>query len=112
MCSATNSAGDRLRPNLAAVEIDTDDRSFLGVTKSARGFAWRERLPAHLKQTATAISQRHGLPDLIGRVLAARGIGLDAVPTFLDPSLKALNTSAETEHGSITALGTRARVAS
>ncbi|MFT3731147.1 MAG: single-stranded-DNA-specific exonuclease RecJ [Hyphomicrobium sp.] len=79
-----------MRPNLAAVEIDTDDRSFLGVTKSARGFAWRERLPAHLKQTATAISQRHGLPDLIGRVLAARGIGLDAVPTFLDPSLKAL----------------------
>jgi single-stranded-DNA-specific exonuclease len=60
------------------------------VTKSARGFAWRERLPVHLKPIATAISQRHGLPDLMGRVLAARGIGLDAVPTFLDPTLKAL----------------------
>jgi single-stranded-DNA-specific exonuclease len=81
-----------LRPNLAAVETDDGaaERSFLGVTKSARGFAWRERLPAHLKQIATAISQRHGLPDLMGRVLAARGIGLDAVATFLDPTLKAL----------------------
>jgi single-stranded-DNA-specific exonuclease len=81
-----------LRPNLATVEQDagTAERSFLGVTKSARGFAWRERLPEHLKQIATAISQRHGLPDLVGRVLAARGVGLDAVPTFLDPTLKAL----------------------
>jgi single-stranded-DNA-specific exonuclease len=81
-----------LRPNLAAIETDGGDvgRSFLGVTKSARGYAWRERLPAHLKQIATAISQRHGLPDLMGRVLAARGIGLDDVATFLDPTLKAL----------------------
>jgi len=81
-----------LRTNLAAVDIETGtaEGSFLGVTKSARGFAWRERLPAHLKPIATAISQRHGLPDLIGRVLAARGVGLDAVPTFLDPTLKAL----------------------
>jgi single-stranded-DNA-specific exonuclease len=39
---------------------------------------------------ATAISQRHGLPELMGSVLAARGIGFDAVPTFLDPTLKAL----------------------
>lgn len=81
-----------MRANLATVETDvgTAERSFLGVTKSARGFAWRERLPEHQKQIATAISQRHGLPDLIGRVLAARGVGLDAVPTFLDPTLKAL----------------------
>ncbi|HML29719.1 MAG TPA: single-stranded-DNA-specific exonuclease RecJ [Hyphomicrobium sp.] len=71
-------------------DIGTAERPFLGVTKSARGFAWRERLPEHQKQIATAISQRHGLPDLIGRVLAARGVGLDAVPTFLDPTLKAL----------------------
>ncbi|MBS0233859.1 MAG: single-stranded-DNA-specific exonuclease RecJ [Proteobacteria bacterium] len=81
-----------MRTNLAAVDIETGaaERSFLGVTKSARGFAWRERLAAHLKPIATAISQRHGLPDLIGRVLAARGVSLDAVPTFLDPTLKAL----------------------
>lgn len=81
-----------MRTNLAAADIESGaaERPFLSVSKSARGFAWRERLPAHLKPLATAISQRHGLPDLMGRVLAARGIGLDAVPTFLDPTLKAL----------------------
>ena len=41
-------------------------------------------------KTATAISQRHDLPDLLGRVLAARGIGLDEVPVALNPTVKAL----------------------
>ena len=70
--------------------IATDDGAFLGVTASARGFAWRERLDAAAAKTATAISQRHGLPELLGRVLASRGIGLDEVPVALDPTLKAL----------------------
>ena len=64
--------------------------AFLGVTASARGFAWRERLDAAAAKTAIAISQRHGLPELLGRVLASRGIGLDEVPVALDPTLKAL----------------------
>jgi single-stranded-DNA-specific exonuclease len=63
---------------------------FLGVEKSARGFRWQERLTPPQRQLALAISQRHGLPDMIGRVLAARGVDLDAVPVFLDPSIKAL----------------------
>ncbi|HEY8129501.1 MAG TPA: single-stranded-DNA-specific exonuclease RecJ, partial [Hyphomicrobium sp.] len=81
-----------MRTNFATIEIEAgaDERSFLGVKSSARGFAWRERLAPHLKPLATAISQRHGLPDLMGRVLAARGVGLDDVATFLDPTLKAL----------------------
>ena len=49
----------------------------MGVVQSARGFRWQERLPASLRGVATAISQQHGLPDLMGRVLAARGIGLE-----------------------------------
>ena len=40
--------------------------------------------------TAVAISQRHALPELLGRVLAARGVGLDEVPVALDPTIKAL----------------------
>ena len=63
--------------------------SFLGVTQSARGFAWRERLEPGSRNAALAISQRHGLPELLGRVLAARGIGLDEVPDVLDPTIKA-----------------------
>lgn len=64
--------------------------AFLGVTASVRGFEWRERLSGHDHAIATAISQRHGLPDLLGRVLAGRGVGIDDVEIFLDPSLKAL----------------------
>src|SRR5262245_34593722 len=76
-----------------AKDIATDDAgagAFLGVAASARGFAWREGLDAAAAKTAIAISQRHGLPELLGRVLASRGIGLDEVPVALDPTLKAL----------------------
>lgn len=63
---------------------------FLGVSNSVKGFAWRERLEGGQKLVADAIAQRHGLPELLGRMLAARGVGLDGVATFLDPTLKAL----------------------
>ena len=77
-----------VRKALAVEEIA--GAAFLGVTASARGLAWRDRLDAAAAMTAIAISQRHGLPELLGRVLAARGIGIDEVPVALDPSLKAL----------------------
>lgn len=64
--------------------------AYLGVGASARGFAWRERLAPSALKTATAISQRYALPELLGRILAARDIGLDDVPTVLEPTLKAL----------------------
>ena len=77
-----------VRKALAVEEIA--GAAFLGVTASARGLAWRDRLDAAAAMTAIAICQRHGLPELLGRVLAARGIGIDEVPVALDPSLKAL----------------------
>src|SRR6185312_11969723 len=64
--------------------------AFLGVTRSTRGFAWRERLNPAVANVAIAISQRYRLPELLGRVLAARGIRIDEVSVVLDPSLKAL----------------------
>jgi single-stranded-DNA-specific exonuclease len=72
------------------VEIDAAAGAYLGVTASARGMAWRDRLDAAAAKTAIAISQRHALPELLGRVLASRGIGLDEVPVALDPTVKAL----------------------
>ncbi len=63
---------------------------FLGVEASARGLTWRARLAADAETQAAAISQRHGLPELLGRVLAARGVAIDEVPTVLNPTLKAL----------------------
>ena len=63
---------------------------FLGVSASARGYQWRERLSGEAQLRAAAISQRHGLPELLGRVLAGRGVALDDVPVMLNPTLKAL----------------------
>jgi single-stranded-DNA-specific exonuclease len=67
-----------------------DGGAYLGITQSARGYAWRERLDGPARNIATAISQRHGLPELLGRILAARGIGLDDVEVTLEPTIKAL----------------------
>jgi len=64
--------------------------AYLGVSASVRGFAWRDRLDAAAAKTAVAISQRHGLPEMLGRVLASRGVGIDQVATALDPTVRAL----------------------
>jgi single-stranded-DNA-specific exonuclease len=77
----------RVRPRERA---DSDTQAFLGVTASARGYTWRERLAPGAANLALAISQQHGLPELLGRVLAARGIAIEDVPTVLEPTIRAL----------------------
>ncbi len=67
-----------------------DDGAFLGVVNSAKGYRWCETLEPGRFNDAVAISQQHGLPELLGRVLAARGVGLDEVAVFLDPTIRAL----------------------
>ena len=66
------------------------DAPYLGVFRSAKGFQWRERLQPHRRGTAVAIAQRNDIPELLGRVLAARGVGPDEAPGFLAPTLKSL----------------------
>lgn len=68
----------------------TAQRSFLGVERSATGRRWIDRLDATAHHTAAALAQRHDLPDMLARVAAGRGVGLDDIAIFLDPSLKAL----------------------
>ncbi len=63
----------------------TED-SFLGVDASATGRRWLLR-PGD-DRLALALSQRYGLPDLIARMLASRGIGIDETPDFLAPTLR------------------------
>jgi single-stranded-DNA-specific exonuclease len=41
-------------------------------------------------RTGLGIAQRLGLPELVGRLLAARGVGIDDAADFLDPTLRAL----------------------
>jgi single-stranded-DNA-specific exonuclease len=65
-------------------------RAFLGVEKSANGRAWRERLDDVGAPRALAIAQRHNVPELLARILAGRGVEVDQVGTFLDPSIRAL----------------------
>ncbi|MEZ5774429.1 MAG: single-stranded-DNA-specific exonuclease RecJ [Hyphomicrobiaceae bacterium] len=63
---------------------------YLGVACSAKGQAWSSRLDTAGLNLATAIAQRHGLPDVLARVITARGATLDNVPVLLNPTLKAL----------------------
>ena len=60
----------------------------LGVTKSLSGRRWLWR--AGEERVAAAIAQKLALPEIVGRLLAARGIGIDAAADFLEPTLRVL----------------------
>lgn len=62
--------------------------AFLDVERSLAGRRWQLR--AGDDRSAETISQRLGLPDVVGRVLAARGVDVEMAPLFLNPTLKAL----------------------
>src|ERR1700744_5474093 len=64
--------------------------AFLGVSQSLTGKLWRDRLDARGAARALAITQRHQLPELLSRVLAGRDVDIDAVPDFLDPTIRKL----------------------
>jgi single-stranded-DNA-specific exonuclease len=61
---------------------------FLGVAHSATGRVWRDRLGPRDAARALAIAQRHNLPEMLARVIAGRGVELDAVEDFLDPAIR------------------------
>jgi len=61
---------------------------FLGVAQSATGRVWRDRLNARDAARALAIAQSHNLPEMLARVIAGRGVELDAVEDFLDPAIR------------------------
>ncbi|MBV9970928.1 MAG: single-stranded-DNA-specific exonuclease RecJ [Xanthobacteraceae bacterium] len=65
-------------------------RPFLGVERSVTGRAWRDRLDERGNARALAIVQRHGVPELLARIIAGREIEADAVDRYLDPTLKTL----------------------
>ncbi|MEO6946632.1 MAG: single-stranded-DNA-specific exonuclease RecJ [Nitrobacter sp.] len=73
----------------SALPIETP-AAFLGVANSATGRLWRDRLDARGAARALAISQRHQLPEMLARVIAGRGIEIDAVADFLDPTIRRL----------------------
>jgi single-stranded-DNA-specific exonuclease len=72
------------------MEFVSRPRHFLGVEHSASGRAWRDRLDDRGNARALAIAQRHGLPDMLARVIAGRMVEVDDVESYLNPSLKRL----------------------
>ncbi|TBW33063.1 single-stranded-DNA-specific exonuclease RecJ [Siculibacillus lacustris] len=80
-----------MRSNDAAAAADESaPRAVLGVERSASGRAWRDRLDAGGAARALAMAQRLGLPEIVTRVLAGRGVGLDTAAAFLDPTIREL----------------------
>lgn len=54
------------------------------------GRIWRDRLDQRGAARALAIAQRYQVPEMLARVIAGRGIHIDAVEDFLDPTIRKL----------------------
>src|SRR3546814_7606910 len=63
----------------------------LGFDRSVTGRRWIGRGGGGVdaERLGLAIAQRFGLPEIVGRLIALRGVGLDEVERFLEPTLKA-----------------------
>src|SRR5215471_5140229 len=66
------------------------NRHFLGVECSATGRPWCDRLDDRGNARSLAIGQRHGVPEMLARILAGRDVEVDAVEAYLDPTIKRL----------------------
>jgi len=64
----------------------TGGSALLGVERSLLGKRWRER--AGDDRAATALAQRLGLPEILGRILARRGVNEVTAEQFLNPLLR------------------------
>ena len=67
-----------------------DKRLFLDVRRSATGIFWEHRLSDRQDMIALAIAQGHGVPDIVARVLAGRGVQAAEAARFLDPTIRDL----------------------
>lgn len=77
-------------PASLKAEMPVPAGAFLGVERSARGLRWVERLEQDQFNTATAIAQTQGVPELLARVIAARGATPAETAEYLEPSLRTM----------------------
>lgn len=73
-----------------AAPVDPAPQTFLSVERSVSGQRWVSRLGQAGENRALAMAQLHGIPELVARVLAGRGVGVDEAPAFLDPTIRNL----------------------
>ena len=71
-------------------ESEERQEAFLRVEHSARRLRWVGRLTPEGENTAIAIAQGHDIPDVLARVVAARGATLETVGNYLNPTIKTL----------------------
>ncbi len=74
-------------------------RPFLDITQSVSGRAWVDRLDTGAARNATAIGQRTGIPDILARIMAGRGVSLEAAESYLEPTIRALMPDPSTMTG-------------
>lgn len=65
------------------------DAHVFGISQSLTGKSWIWR-PEPASRQGEALAQQLGIPGLMGQLLAARGVPVDHVATFLDPTLRAM----------------------
>ncbi|WP_319410245.1 single-stranded-DNA-specific exonuclease RecJ [uncultured Cohaesibacter sp.] len=65
-------------------------KSYLGVDKSAKERRWVESLDLRGVEMASAIAQGQDIPDIVARVMVARGLNMESAEHYLDPSIKRL----------------------
>ena len=65
------------------------DSHVFGVTQSLTGKSWIWRSGQYERQ-GEGLAQQLGMPELMGRLLAARGVSADYAPAFMDPTLRAM----------------------
>jgi single-stranded-DNA-specific exonuclease len=69
------------------VAATVSSETFLGVESSLTGRRWLTRDADD--RSALALAQRLDLPEVVGRILAARDVGIDDAEAFLNPTLRA-----------------------
>ena len=61
----------------------------LGVQQSLTGRRWVWRA-GEAERVGQGLAQTLGVPELMGRLLAARGVSAGDAPDYLDPTLRAM----------------------
>jgi single-stranded-DNA-specific exonuclease len=69
-------------------ELSGSKPAFLDIEKSVKGQRWVARLDD--QRLAHAIAEKNELPEILGRVMAARNVALEEVEAYLNPTLRSL----------------------
>jgi len=70
--------------------MSSSPEAFLGVERSLTGKRWQGRIDTLGEACALDIAQRSGVPELLARVLAGRGVEPEDVSAYLDPTVRRL----------------------